>query len=297
MLDDIALFVQIVRQGSLSAAAEQLALPPATVTRRLQRLEQQLGCQLLHRSARQCLPTQDGEVYFQHYADLVEQFEQTRQRLSRDQSQMSGKLKVLAPTNISHRALRAMWLGFTQDYPDIQLELLLGNQLQDMISSRADLALRIGPQQDSLLYQQRLCHLDVIVAASPGYLAQVPRPEQPADLKDHRIIGSTLRNKWRLRHRQSGQIQEVFPRANMLLNDIALMAAMAADGQGVALLPLLEIQDQLNQGELVNVLPNWQGEGRDMYIVWPSGKLLSARAKCLRDYVVTFVPTVPGLTP
>lgn len=295
MLDDISLFVHIVRQGGLAAAAAQLGLPAATVTRRLQRLEQQLGCQLLHRSARQCLLTQDGEVYFQQYADLVEQFEQTRQRLSRDQNQLSGKLKVLAPTNISHNALRPMWLGFTRTYPEIQLELVMSNQLQDMLKSQADLALRIGAQQDSLLYQQRMGDFQVVVAAAPDYLVSAAPLTQPADLKDHRIIGSTLRNKWRLHNTRSGTVQEVLPRPHVLLNDIAMIAAMAADGQGVALLPLLEIQHQLDRGELVRVLPEWQGQSRSIYLVWPSGKLLSARAKCLRDYIADFIRGVPGL--
>ena len=82
MLDDIALFIQVVQQGSLSKAAQSMNLPGATVTRRLQKLEQQLGSQLLHRSARQCVLTQDGEVYYQAYAHLVEQFDQTRRLLS-----------------------------------------------------------------------------------------------------------------------------------------------------------------------------------------------------------------------
>lgn len=170
MLDDIALFIHIVQQGGLSAAARHLDLPAATVTRRLQKLEQELGSQLLHRSARQCQLTQEGEVYYQAYADLVEQFNQARQQLSRDLRQLSGRLKVLAPSNISNGILKPMWISFCREYPEIQLELVLSNQLQDMISLKADLALRIGPQPDSLLYQKRLGAVGTVLVAAPDYL-------------------------------------------------------------------------------------------------------------------------------
>ncbi|MCL1124347.1 LysR family transcriptional regulator [Shewanella surugensis] len=109
MLDDMALFVHIVRYHSLANAAKKLNMSAGTLTRRLQKLEQRLACQLINRSARQCVLTQEGETYYQAYADLIEQFEVIQHNLRADRSDMSGKLKVLAPTNISIGFLQPMW--------------------------------------------------------------------------------------------------------------------------------------------------------------------------------------------
>lgn len=289
MLDDIALFIHIAQQGGLSNAATQLGLPVATVSRRLQRLEQQLGYQLLQRSARQCVLTVDGEVLYQTYAGLVEQFEQAQQQLRTDMQELRGKLLVLAPSNISHGMLRPMWLGFTRQYPDIQLELQLSNQLQDMIKAKADLAMRIGPQADSSLYQKRLGQISKFLVAAPSYLSAYPAPQQPSELKDHRLIGTTIAGKWRLSQRETGAVQEILPRFNTLLNDSTFAKYMAVDGQGIALLPVTESQEELQRGQLRRVLPQWQGEPRDIYAVWPSGRLLNAKAKCLLDYMKQYI--------
>jgi LysR family transcriptional regulator, transcriptional activator AphB len=277
MLDDIVLFIHIVQQGGLAGAARHLNLPPATVTRRLQKLEHQLGCQLLHRSARQCVLTGDGEVYYQSYADLAEQFEQAQRQLSEDMTQLRGKLRVLAPSNISHGFLRPFWLHFTRAYPDIQLELHL------------DIALRIGPQPDSLLYQQKLGQIDKVMVASPAYLAAQGMPVQPSDIKEHRVIGTILFPRWKLSHLETGTSQEIFPRFCSLFNDTSFAKYLACDGQGIALLPITEVKRELDNGGLLRILPQWQGEPRNIYAVWPSGKLLSEKAKVLRDSLHKFI--------
>lgn len=289
MYDDIALFIHIAQQGGLSKAAEHLSLPPATVTRRLQKLEQQLGYKLLQRSARQCVLTVDGQALYESYVDLVEQFEQAKQQLSSDMQSLRGKLRVLAPSNISHGALRPMWLGFCRRYPDIQLELQLSNQLQDMIKARADIALRIGPQADSSLYQKKLGQVDKVVVAAPRYISDFGQPSQPSELKDHRLVGTTISSKWYLQHKYSGSQQEILPRFAAQFNDTTFAKYMAMDGQGITLLPLSEVKSELDGGQLVQLLPDWQGQPRELFAVWPSGRLLSAKAKCLRDYMADYI--------
>jgi LysR family transcriptional regulator, transcriptional activator AphB len=289
MLDDIALFIHIVRRGGLTGAAEHLGMPAATVTRRLQKLERDLGCQLLHRSARQFALTQEGEIYYQSYAGLVEEFENTRQQLNQELKQLSGRLRVLAPTNFSHGALRPMWLEFTRAYPDIQLELILSNHLEDMTKTKADIAIRIGQQPDSLLYQQKLGQMETVLVASANYLKHSMEPATPDDLQNHRIIGSTLRLKWQLVHQESSESREIFPRFSIQSNDITFIKYWVLDGQGIALLPITEIDNELLSGRAVRVLPKWRGQTRDIYAVWPSGRLLSEKAKCLREHIKQFM--------
>lgn len=289
MLDDLVLFVQIVRHGGLSGAAQHLGIPPATVSRRLQNMEKELGCQLLHRSARRLALTPEGEVYYQSYRDLVEEFEITQQRLDRERSQLSGKLRVLAPANFSHSVLRPMWLAFTREHPDIQLELILSNHLEDMVKAKADIAIRIGEQPDSLLYQQKIGQMATVVVASPEYLRQASPLATPSDLQNHRILGSSLRLKWHLEHCESRAVEEIFPRFYAQSNDLAFIKYWVLDHQGIALLPVSEILAELHSGIVIRTLPKWHGHVRDIYAVWPSGRLLSEKAKYLREYVRDFL--------
>ena len=289
MLDDIALFVEVVNRGSLAAGAKQVKLPAATVTRRIQRLEAQLGVKLMHRSARKLVLTHDGEVYFQTYAELVQQFNQAQQVLSQENQQLAGKVKVLAPVNISHGILRAMWVSFTNEYPDIQLDLELSNHQMDLIETQADLAIRIGKQPDSSFYQRRLGELETVLIATPAYLKAHGEPSHPSELVEHNLIGISMRKKWVLHNYVNSQSFTLYPQCRAQINDPVFVKYFVLDSQGIALVPLTEVKNELDNGEAVRILPDWKGEVRDIFLIWPGGKLLSKRAQCLRDYIFDYM--------
>ena len=289
MLDDIFLFVNIVQQQSLAKAAAKLGVPAATVSRRLKYLEEQVGNKLIHRSARAFTLTSQGDIFYNAYVDIVEQFEARQQQLEKQMGSLEGPLKVLAPSNISTSLLRPMWSSFIDKYPQIKLDLNLNNDTQDLPASQADIALRIGPQASSALYQKRVGSIQTLLVASAAYLANNPVPEQLSDLTNHRLIGTHHISHWQMTHRKTGKQQALRPKFSCLINDVKLITQLASDGLGIALLPYSEIQHSLEAGKLIKVLPQWQGPVRDIYMLWPSGKLLSHRAICLRDFIEHFL--------
>ena len=295
MIDDIALFIHIVQLRGLAATADHLQIPAATVTRRLQKLEAQVGGQLIHRSARQFNLTQEGEIYFQAYAGLVQQFESTSRRLSAEQHQLFGPLKVLAPTNISLGLLQPAWSAFINEYPDIQLEVQLNNTTEDVITTQADIAIRIGPQSDSLLYQKRLGTIRTIIVAAPEYLLSKGTPSSLDDLHQHRMIGVNNLSTWTLTNNTTGQKVNLHPKYATTVNDIRFACQLSSDAVGIALLPVSEVKNELSLGTLQQVLPSWSGPVRDIFTVWPSGKLLSAKARCLRDFMESYFSQEPIL--
>jgi LysR family transcriptional regulator AphB len=294
MYDDIVLFVHIVQQQGLASAAQKLGLPAATVTRRLQRLEASVTRQLIHRSARQFALTAEGEVFYQAYAGLVEQLEQTQLLLSGELNLLAGPLTVLAPSNISTGLLQPMWSGFIKAHPDIKLELILSNSVESMLSSGADIALRIGPLESSMLYQKRLGSLKTILVATPEYLASSGEPQNIDELEPHRLIGTNTLAKWNMINTETNSKQEIRPRFSTLVNDVKLATQLVCDDLGISLLPTSEVEHLVIEGTLVQVLASWQGPKRDLYTVWPSGKLLSAKAQCLRDYMEVFIQQSDG---
>lgn len=293
MLDDIALFIQIAQRRSLAAAAGHLGLPAATVTRRLRKLEEAIGAQLVHRSARKFSLTAEGEAYFEAFADLIAQAQTTQHGLSADLHALQGSLNVAAPTNISVGILQPMWSGFLKAHPDIRLTLTLSNENKDLLERQVDLALRAGPQTDLRLYQQKLGSVATVLVASPSYLDAAGTPDAPSDLSAHRHIKVVALAQWQLENSRTGARETVHLNPFVSVDDIGLARQLAVDGHGVALLPITEVSRDLKSGLLRTVLPDWQGPGRDIFAVWPTGRLLSARAKCLRDYMAAFISGNP----
>ncbi len=295
MLDDIALFIHIAQQQSLASAASQLSLPPATVTRRLQKLEDTLGHKLIYRSARKFRLTTEGEVYYRAYAPLVQQFDHTARQLDRETHQLSGALSVLAPPYISMGILQPMWCSFIKAHPTIQLQLRLNNKNEDFLSSRADIAMRIGPQVDSQLFQKRLGSISTILIASQKYLSEYGQPETLDDLKNHRLITTDPFSTWRLIHSQTKKEVTIQPVASTSLNDIKLAKELAKDGIGITMMPVSELGSKSENGDLTQILECWHGPQRDIFAIWPSGKLLSAKAKCLREFMENYLNANPIL--
>lgn len=290
MFDDLALFVAIVDAGSLNAAADRLALPPATVTRRLQALEQRLGCRLLNRSARRLELTAEGSQYFDQCRPLVQALHQATSRLDGMLSQVTGAVRVLAPTNLACGPLLHAWPGFLEKYPEVSLELDLANAMQDLVGSGADLALRVGELDDSSLTQRRLASSDMVLAASPAYLRRCGTPTTLDELEAHDCIVAEPFRLWRIG--DPGR-KPFHPRARMRVNDLRLAVSMAVDGSGVLYCPRVQCRDELADGRLATLLDDFTGQPRHIYAVWSQQRFLPARVRALVDYLAEYMEKHP----
>lgn len=289
MLDDIALFIHIVRAQGLVGASKVLNIPPATVTRRLKKLEEHVGCQLIHRSARQFRLTAEGEVYYQSFSDLVSEFEVKTRGLSHELESMNGSLTVLAPTNISIGFIQPMWTAFAKKYPNILLDLKLNNDNKDIIEEQADIALRAGPQKDSRLYQVKAGTVSTLLVASPSYLAESAPLNDLDDLYHHRCITVAHIPVWKFRNKRTGELVATRQNSALKVDDINIASQFARDGLGLALLPVTEVHHFLSSGELCTPLDDWVGPQRDLYLIWPSGRLLGAKARAFKEHAQQYI--------
>ncbi|WP_312438590.1 LysR family transcriptional regulator [Janthinobacterium sp.] len=295
MLDDLALFVAIVEAGSLNAAAAQQELPAATVTRRLQKLERQLGYRLLNRSARRLQPTAEGWQYYEQCRPLVHALRQATRQLDASLSAVSGTIRVLAPVNFASGLLTPAWVSFMQQYPEIRLELELSNRLQDLVTSGADLAIRVGALDDSSLMQRRLGSAGLVMVAAPSYLARAGVPQDLASLAQHELIVAEPLRTWRLRRPGDGAEMVLQPQARLRVNEMRLAVEMAQAGIGVLLCPMLQCRDEVADGRLVRVLPDWMPQPRHVYAVWTQRRYLPARVRVLLEHLAAFAEKTPLL--
>lgn len=295
MLDDLALFVTIVEEGSLNAAAARENLPPATVTRRLQKLEGALGYRLLNRSARRLQPTAEGWQYYERCRPLVRALRQATQQLDASLSDISGTIRVLAPVNFASGLLTPAWASFLYRYPDIKLELELSNRLQDLVASGADLAIRVGALDDSSLMQRRLGSASLVMVAAPSYLARAGIPQDPSQLDQHELIVAEPLRTWRLRRPGDGAEVVLQPQARIRVNEMRLAVEMAHAGLGILLCPLLQSRIEVADGSLVRVLPDWMPPPRHVYAVWTQRRYVPARVRVLLEHLAEFAAASPLL--
>lgn len=293
MLDDLSLFVAIVEAGSLATAADSLHLPAATVTRRLQVLERALGYKLLNRSARRMQLTAEGAQYYEQCRPLIHALRQATQRLDATLGAISGNIRVTAPVHLAQGYFRQAWSGFLHAWPDVTLEVELSNEPVDIVGGAADLAIRVGEQQDSSLNQKLLASTDLMLIASPVYLARAGVPHTPAELEAHaRIVGRPL-TRWTLRNAADDTEVVVRGAPRFQANQMDLALSMALDGLGIMLCPGTMGRQHVASGALVPVLPGWRTERRHIYAAWSQQRYLPARVRALLDYLSEFSAVHP----
>ncbi len=293
MLNNFALFIAIAQAGSLQKAAAHENMPASTLTRRLQKLEDELGCKLLHRSPRGIKLTPEGEAYFDKCQSLIASLEQNIKDIQQDNKQLSGTVRMLAPTNLS-LLLTDFWADFLTYYPDINLSLSLDNRTDNFLEQGADLALRVGKQQDSNLIQKRLASVSMCIVASEKYLHNHLPIQRPNDLLYHQWLIAQPLSVIDLMHKQSGEKAQVHLQNNpdkmrLQVNEISLCMALAKQGLGLTYIPENQCQRELQNGELIQVLPNWQLPSRDVYAVWNTQQYLPMRVRVLIDALASFM--------
>ncbi|MGT2477467.1 LysR family transcriptional regulator [Paraburkholderia terrae] len=263
-LNDLAMFVQVVRAGSFSEAARRLGMPANTLSRRIDQLEGQLGTRLLHRSTRKLATSTEGQALFERYAPALDQILEIA-RLHADEQAPSGSVRVAAMAGL-FELIGMKWLvEFYARYPHISVEFLLDDTPTDLISERVDLALRMGIETGSGFKVRRLAPNAMILAASPAYLERRPAPRTLRELPDHdclTISNRRGRNTWRLQGPRG--TQEVSVNSRFAVNDMRVLAQACIAGLGIALLPQLIFEPGLAQGKLTRVLPTYRRASADL---------------------------------
>lgn len=271
-LNDLAMFVQVVRCGSFSEAARRLRMPANTLSRRIDQLEGQLGTRLLHRSTRKLAPSAEGEALFERYAPALDQILEI-ERLHANAQQPSGSVRVTAMAGL-FEFFRVEWLvEFYARHPGISIDFLLDDSPTDLISERIDLALRMGIETGSGFQVRRLAPSTMILAASPAYLERRPAPRTLRELAERDCLAISNRhgrNSWRLQGPRGSQ--EVPINSRFAVNDMRVLTQACIAGLGIALLPQLIVEPIIAQGKLVRVLPTYRhaSTGLGLQLVYTS---------------------------
>lgn len=293
-LDDLQLFHLTVQRGSLRAAAASLQIPIATLSRRLQKLEQSLGCRLLERSAHRFALTEMGRHYFAACGPLLDDLHAVTAQLDEAQHGLSGSLRVTAPVNLTQQRLGRCFFDFMRRYPHIRLDLLVSNQNENLIEQQIDAAIRVGePAQDSWIARP-IGQTHLGLCAAPAYLRREPPVEHPRDLLAHALVVANPMNRWELMRRDTQERFSVLPQPYFQSSDIGVALAAAAEGFGIVLVPNYYFSAMRDaDAALVPVLPEWQGTPRPVHLLYRDRQAMSARLRAFVEHVIEWMQRQP----
>ncbi|QTR50512.1 LysR family transcriptional regulator [Candidatus Thiothrix anitrata] len=288
-LDYMANFVAVVDKGSITAAADQLELTVAAVSKRLKMLETELGVRLLTRNTRQLSLTEAGHYYYQHCREIQEEVNRVDQHLLAMQGKLSGELRINMPMTYGKVRLTKLLIRFLQQHPDIHLTAHLDDAYTDAASGDYDVVIRIGVLDDSRLVARKLENAYLLPVAAPAYLQTHGTPRTPAELAQHQCLHYTNvshREGWTF-YDQAGNASNVQIRGQLCANNGEVLKQAAIAGMGVALLPDFELIAALEKGELVRILPDYSAQTVSVYAVYPSRQFLPEKTRVLVDFLIS----------
>ena len=287
-LNDVAVFVQVVRCGSFAEAARRLGIPPNTLSRRVQQLEAHLGTRLMQRSTRKLSLTTAGQDFHDRCAEAVEGLVDAGQSLLSRNDAPSGLVRVAAPADFFD-FFPMEWLAeFLAQHPQVRVDFVLSDASADLIADRIDVAIRGGVLEDSSLIARPVlvAGLDGLVA-SPAYIAARGSPASLQDLADHDCLvfaHPSGRATWRLVARD-GTAAEVQVAGRLSGNTVQVLRKAALAGLGIALLPSTMTRRELRAGLLVPVLPQFRREGHGVHLVYASRRHLPSAVSAFIEFV------------
>ncbi|MBX8533146.1 LysR family transcriptional regulator [Pseudomonas cichorii] len=290
-LPDMAVFVRVVDAGNFSAAARQLCSLSSTVSRQIKRLEQRLGTQLLERSTRRIRLTEAGAEVYSHCREMLDAAAEAVDAAGRLASAPRGRVSLSAPTAFAKTVLHPLMLEFLQRYPEVDVQLVFNDLDTDPLIDDLDLVVRLTTRPPLGLAGRTLGTVRWLLVASQAYLQERGTPLKPTDLLQHDCLylgENTDDNRWRLR--QSGDTQTVEVRGRYIANHAGARLEAAKSGFGIANLPDFVAKESLAQGQVVQVLPDWELNAAayvgSIWLLYPPKRHLPPKVRVLIDYLI-----------
>ncbi|GEC67008.1 MULTISPECIES: LysR family transcriptional regulator [Raoultella] len=289
LLPDLALFVQIVEQGSFSAVARLTGTTPSAVSRSVSRLEREMGSKLLHRSTRKLRLSDAGKTVYAHALEMLESARLAMDAAGSAQQVAQGKLTLSVPKAVGRFVIHPLMSEFLARFPQVDVCLRLEDRYLDLIDDGIDLALRITHSPSPGLHGKPLMPVSHVICATPHYLRQHGAPQNPQDLRDHSCIslGETPADaRWKFR--REGKTEIVQTRGRYAANHTAVRLDAVKQNLGIGSLPLFTAREALERGEIVQVLAEWEfisSYSGELWLLWAGNKHMPARMRAMIDYL------------
>lgn len=293
-------FATAVQQGSLSGAGRVLGSSPASISRHISSLEDQLGTQLLKRSSRNLALTEAGEVYYPQVEQILQQLAEANRSVTQLQTKPQGVLRVHSRMLVGQLMVLPNLPEFLSQYPEITIDLMLSNNIAPVMDQGTDVDIRIGSLDDSSLIARKLASSERLVVATREYLDRSPPIRTPQDLSHHNCLsyrinlGATV---WRFKDGED-RVEEVPIRGNVRTDFGYALVELTRAGVGVALMPDWSVRRELADGRLVRLFEDYSVSHIDfdngVYAVFPASRQTSLKLRLFVDFMANVFRREPA---
>ncbi len=285
-LGAMAVFVKVVEAGSLSAASRVLGLSLTTVSRQLAALENALGAPLLVRTTRHLAMTEDGRAYYERAKHILSEIDEAERALSAQKTVPLGRLHVSAPTLLGRLRLAPLLPVFLARHPLVSVDLTLADRNVRLAEEGIDVALRVGPLDDSSLMARKLGDIQLVVCASPDYLERRGEPRTPDDLSEHDcLVFSEVPGAGQWRFQTEAGRKTVQVPARICANNLDAVVAAALGGAGLVRAPSWQIAGHVASGRLRIVLEQYQRPSTPLHALFLHTRLRSPKVRAFVDFL------------
>jgi len=284
---EMEVFARVAQAGSLSAAARALGLTPSAVSRIIARTEQRIGTRLLLRTTRSITLTAEGEAYLRGARRILADMDEVEEAIA-SQGVPRGRLRVSASLAHGRLAIVPLVAAFTARYPEILVDLTLGDEVVDILAGQADVAVRFGYLPDSPLSARNIGETGQVIVASPEYLERHGTPREPEDLAVHNCLRFNFRRAapdWPFR--RDGRDFSLKVSGSVACSSGEALAQMVRLGAGIARIGAFTVVDEIEHGELVPLLEDFNpGDREPIHAVFVGGSTMTARVRVFVDFLL-----------
>lgn len=286
-LEDLRAFVQIVEQESIGNAAKQAGIAKSAMSRKLSLLEERLQTALIVRTTRQWGVTEAGRQFYERGKEILSSYDEFESEIRAEDQKLTGEIRISVPLYFGKAALNDAILAFTSMHPGVHLNVEFSDRIVDIVGENFDLVIRISDLQDSSLIARRLCQTQHLFCASPAYIDSYPQISRPEDLKLHKILqfGFARRPKWKFTSK-GGKESVVTLQTSLNSQDGGFLLNAAQQGHGIVRLPDFLVRESLNNGKLIQLLPEFSPKRRGVYMLYPASKYLPYRTRQLMEFLL-----------
>lgn len=290
-LGDVEAFITVVEHGSFTAAAVVLSTTPSVLSRAVTRLEARLGRQLLQRTTRRVGLTDAGRVYLEQARAAFSLLDEAEREGRGQEGNLTGRVRMSVPTTYGHYRLPSLLARFARQYPHVKVELNITNRNVDLIAEGFELAIRLGQMPDSGLVARKLEDAALVLVASPDYLHRMGKPQTLEELRLHMCLPFILPRTGRIApwvFREDGRDIDWLPVSSVETSeDVLGVVSLAEQGMGICQSYAFIVEERIQRGQLVEVLPTLRGRSRPFSVIYAPHRRQSAAARAMIEILTT----------